>query len=127
MRHLPALALLAALLAGCARSGPPPQYAVFFEPWSAELDEPARGVVAEAARAARARPTAPVLVRGHASPTGPADDNQAISAKRAKAVADLLAADGVAPARIGALGLGETPVAMDTLEGRRVDIVIGAN
>lgn len=82
------------------------------------------------ARSLNAYPDTAVGVIGHTDNTGDAAYNQALSARRAAAVAAVLTGAGVAPARIDARGRGEDqPVASNlTAEGRaknrRVEIVI---
>ncbi|UIJ45188.1 OmpA family protein [Sphingomonas cannabina] len=71
-----------------------------------------------------------VDVYGHTDSTGSDSYNMGLSERRARSVADYLAAHGVQPARIGTRGFGKTqPVASnDTEEGRaanrRVEIKI---
>lgn len=71
-----------------------------------------------------------VSVHGHADSTGSDSYNQALSQRRALAVSNYLSAQGVNPARLNAVGFGESrPVASnDTVEGRsanrRVEILI---
>lgn len=73
---------------------------------------------------------AEVRIEGHTDSQGEADANQALSQRRADAVAAVLAAAGVPKPRLQALGRGETePVADDgTAAGRarnrRVEIVV---
>lgn len=75
-------------------------------------------------------PGSVVQVVGHADNTGAASYNQDLSERRARIVAEVLAASGVNPGRISALGRGEDqPIASNlTPEGRqlnrRVEIVI---
>ncbi|MDW6001588.1 OmpA family protein [Vibrio mangrovi] len=75
-------------------------------------------------------PQATVTVTGHTDSTGSAEYNQSLSEKRAQAVANALASQGVDPSRITVRGMGESePVASnDTKEGReknrRVEIEI---
>lgn len=82
-------------------------------------------------------PAAPISVRGAADSVGSADANQALSERRAAAVAAELSARGVDPARITSLGLGSAvPVAAEAAAdgsvsevgrqvNRRVEIVVG--
>ncbi len=113
-------------LAACttAPAGPEePSFVVFFTPLSAELDEAAQGVVADAGRAAQARPGRRVVVAGYANRIGSADADQTLSKLRAQVVADRLAAQGVAPGRIALRPKGS--VGGDPgIESRRVEIDI---
>ncbi len=99
-----------------------PAYVVFFTPFSADLDDGAKSVIADASQAAQARPGRRVVVAGYADPTnGTAATNQTLTRLRAQIVADGLVADGVARDRIvlrpkGSLG-GDPGV-----ESRRVMI-----
>ncbi len=71
-----------------------------------------------------------VSVYGHADSTGSDSYNQQLSEKRASSVATYLAGQGVAPARLRAIGFGESnPIADNSTEAgraanRRVEIVI---
>lgn len=75
-------------------------------------------------------PDTNVLVEGHTDNTGSAEYNQDLSSRRANAVAGVLLEQGVAPARVTAIGRGEDdPVASNlTPEGRqqnrRVEVII---
>ena len=66
-------------------------------------------------------PQATVNISGHTDSTGSSSFNQKLSEQRANSVANYLIEKGVEPARITAVGEGETrPVASnDTLEGRQ--------
>ncbi len=71
-----------------------------------------------------------VQIAGYTDTTGSAQANQRVSESRAKVVADVLARDGVAPARISAKGYGETHPLVPTGDNvnqprnRRVEIRI---
>ena len=71
-----------------------------------------------------------VSVYGHADSTGAEDYNMRLSQRRAQSVSGYLAGQGVSPARLRAIGFGETrPVAPNNTEAgrsanRRVEIVI---
>ncbi len=100
-----------------------PSYIVFFTPLSAELDEAALGVVADAGRAAEARPGRRVVVAGYANRIGATDADRTLSKLRAQVVADRLAAQGVALSRIALRPKGS--VGGDPgIESRRVEIDI---
>lgn len=71
-----------------------------------------------------------VSVYGHADSTGPEDYNMQLSQRRALSVSNYLAAQGVAPGRLQAIGFGESrPIANNSTDAgraanRRVEIVI---
>ncbi len=75
-------------------------------------------------------PDQSLRIEGYTDSTGTADYNQSLSQRRADAVRNTLVADGVAPQRIVAVGLGEDyPVATNSTaagrqQNRRVNIVI---
>lgn len=75
-------------------------------------------------------PGGPVRVEGHTDSQGGADANLTLSRRRAAAVRDVLAAQGLAPARVQAVGRGDAqPVASnDSAAGRarnrRVEIIV---
>ena len=104
MKKLLILGVLAGL-GGCAALEPPagtptPATPVFFQPFSAALDQPALNNIASAAKAANAQPDVPVTVIGSADSVGSAKANKYLSETRAQVVADQLAADGVAQDRL---------------------------
>ncbi len=124
------LLLLASLpaLGACARLFGPdvPRYVIFFQPFSASLDDTAQGAVKAAAAHARANPDARVYVSGYATADNSPQANQRLSVTRAHVVADALRANGVDPSRLRPKGEGQVDVALDPVEGRRVEISIGA-
>jgi outer membrane protein OmpA-like peptidoglycan-associated protein len=89
-------------------------------------------VLADVARALVAQPATTIDVIGHADSTGPDAYNQALSERRAGSVVSFLAASGVQPVRMGAIGMGEmAPVASNATEdgrakNRRVEIKLRA-
>lgn len=104
MKKLLILGILAGL-GGCASmlapSGPPLSTTpVFFQSFSAALDQSALDSIAGAAKAAAANPDAPVTVVGAADSVGSAKANQYLSETRAQVVADQLVSDGVAQDRL---------------------------
>ena len=108
MKRILGIAMLAAL-SSCATQpqGPlPPAVPVFFEPWSAALDDHALSAIAAAAQQAKASPGLEVVVTGAADSTGSSTANRYISKTRAQVVADQLTADGVDPADIKVIGVG---------------------
>lgn len=126
MRCMPFFLLLL-FLSGCSLFGPSrPHYVVFFQERSAQLDAPARGVIAEAAGEAAAHPTAPVEVIGYTDSGGSPAANVALSQERAQAVADALIASGIAPGRVVRKGRGPTN-RNPGVASRRVEIVVGGS
>ena len=100
-----------------------PTYVVFFTPFSADLDDAALGVIADAGRAAQAVPGHRVVVAGYADRLGSTAANQTLSKLRAQVVADNLALDGVNRGRIAMRPKGS--VGGDPgVESRRVEIDI---
>lgn len=137
-------ALCAALLllaSGCAETVPAPVVAtpapapataapapnpsralpIFFEAWSALLEEPAKLALKEAAERAKQNPRLPILVVGFADPRGSREANITLSRLRARVVADELIANGVAASRIRLVYRGPTP-GFESLESRRVEV-----
>ena len=103
LRRLGVLGLALAAMAACtaAPATPePPDYVVFFTPVSAELDDAARSVVADASSAAKRFPDRRVVVSGYATRIGPPDTVETLSKLRAQVVTDGLAANGVDRGRI---------------------------
>jgi outer membrane protein OmpA-like peptidoglycan-associated protein len=74
-----------------------------------------------------------IMVEGHTDATGTEDYNMDLSLRRSSAVATYLAARGVVPSRLSAVGYGEMqPIASNTTpdgqqQNRRVEIAIWAN
>jgi len=94
---------------------------IFFEPWSAALEEPAQVALRDAANRIKANPRVPVLVVGFADPRGSREANMILSRLRARVVADTLIEHGVPNARIRILYRGATP-GFESLESRRVEV-----
>jgi outer membrane protein OmpA-like peptidoglycan-associated protein len=117
--------LVLPLVAGCALFTHE-HYAVFFQPQSAEIDAQGRQILVTLAEKASQRPGAIVTVSGFADPEGIAPDNLKLSARRARAVADALVADGVPAGRIRRVSEGGVNYAGDSQESRRVEILLGA-
>ena len=113
-------------LAGCATRAvdAPPASVVFFNAWSADIDGPAQGVIAEFARDAKTAPNRPVLVKGFADRIGSDQANKALSQLRAQVVADALVKQGIDRTRIVQVARGATQ-ADPGIESRRVDLELG--
>lgn len=86
--------------------------------------------IALVARSLRENPASTVLVIGHTDNVGATDYNQALSERRAAAVAQILTSNGVAGTRVSTVGRGYgQPVASNDTPGgraqnRRVEIII---
>jgi outer membrane protein OmpA-like peptidoglycan-associated protein len=113
------------VLSACSLFGPSgPHYVVFFQERSVQLDAPARDVIAQAAKRARADPAASVEVSGYTDTGGSPQANLVLSQERAQAVADALVASGVAANRLVRKGQGQT--GRDPgVASRRVEITVG--
>lgn len=79
-----------------------------FDTGSAAVKASTDATLLEIARTVKTRSRTFVDVLAHTDTTGSPQTNQALSDKRAAAVASYLAAHGVSRARIGSRGLGET-------------------
>jgi outer membrane protein OmpA-like peptidoglycan-associated protein len=92
-----------------------------FEAGSAEVRPQFDATLLEIARTVKTSNQSYVDVLAHTDTTGTPAGNQALSEKRASAVASYLARHGVAKARIASRGLGETAplYALDTTETQR--------
>lgn len=96
---------------------------------STEIAPGSAAALDAAAAALAARPEVAVIVVGHTDASGDLDLNQRISAARAAAVADALAARGIARARLGSAGVAFlAPRASNATEAgrsanRRVELV----
>ena len=78
-------------------------------------------------------PNTDLLIVGHTDAVGTSEYNQTLSQRRAAAAVNYLVAQGVSPARLQAVGRGETePIAINDTEAgrqlnRRIEIAIVAN
>ena len=108
-------------------SKPPPQkFVVFFQEWSAALDNAAQAVITQAAEFAKAHKGSAVHVGGFADPTGSRKANALLSDLRVQVVMDQLQADGVPAALLSGRGHGPVQFALSSQESRRVEIGIGS-
>ena len=97
---------------------------VYFPTWSAELDDPARAVIDEAATQARDHDKAAVTVAGFASTIGSPRANQLLSELRAQVVADELMRKAVRAGRLRLNSRGASHFVSTPLESRRVEVTI---
>jgi outer membrane protein OmpA-like peptidoglycan-associated protein len=127
MRRLGILFLLVCVAMGSTRAADAPvqRYVVFFQEWSAALDDAAQAVIGQAAEWVKSHPGQVAHVNGFADPTGSRQANALLSDLRAQVVVDQLHTDGVTPNRIRQRGHGSVQFALTTQESRRVEISIG--
>lgn len=102
-----------------------PRLVVFFQEWSAALDDAALAVISKAADAAKAQKASLVRVNGFADPTGSRRANELLSELRMQVVIDQLQTDGVTPSHILGRGHGSVQFALTSQESRRVEISVG--
>lgn len=105
---------------------------VLFAVDSTAVDSDGRQTLGEVASVLEEYPKTAVIVQGHTDSTGSEEYNQNLSERRASAVRNQLANEGVDPTRMATMGFGETsPVASNDTESgrrqnRRVDIMLRA-
>ena len=116
----------------CAEFGQiePGQFLVYFDTDQANLGPGATQVVTEAAQAYQQTGAAQIEVIGHTDTTGSAEQNLALSQRRAERVADELIRQGVPAIDIATIGRGKEHLLVPTADGvnepanRRVEIVV---
>lgn len=102
---------------------------VLFDTGKASIKPESAKLVQQIADVLKKQPALKVSIEGHTDNQGHAAANKTLSQQRAKAVVDAVAAQGVAPARLSAVGWGqEKPVADNRSEegrarNRRVEMV----
>ncbi len=96
-------------------------FVVFFEAWSAAIQEPAMEGLTRVAQIAREHPRQNVLVIGYTDPRGSGEANRLLSRLRAQIVRDTLVEKGVPPQRIRIISRGPTP-GFESVESRRVEV-----
>ncbi len=129
-RRVAALGMILAM-AGCAElhlgspAGQGQKFVIFFQPWSANIDDQGQAAVKAAADSAKYHSTVPVTVAGFASPIGTTQANADLAKTRAQVVSDALVSNGVSADRIKRKALGEVDYTLDPIESRRVEISVG--
>ena len=120
--------ILAGLLVAAAVTGQahaePQKMVVFFQEWSAALDDDATKVINDAAGIVKADNGKHITVAGYADTTGSEAANKLLSDLRAQVVTDRLVEDGIAADSIRQAGKGETPADGFKQESRRVTITV---
>jgi outer membrane protein OmpA-like peptidoglycan-associated protein len=116
----------ATVLSACGPASDTRSFSVYFQPYSADLDQQARESAATAAQYAAGHASLPVSVAGYSAPSAPVRDVDVLSAKRAEAITRVLVADGVSPKRITVSANGSMdPHPLPEVSVRRVDITVG--
>ena len=125
MYRLGLLLLLVVAATGVRAADPPAQkFVVFFQEWSAAMDDNALAVITHAADWVKAHPGNVAHVNGFADPTGSKAANILMSDLRAQVVVDQLVSDGVNPRMVKQRGHGSVQFALTSQESRRVEISI---
>jgi outer membrane protein OmpA-like peptidoglycan-associated protein len=126
MRLIASLAVIAGLILGSpAARSQQPSFVIFFQLWSAAIDDQAQDVIAKAADWVKSHHAKSVRVIGFADPTGSRKANILLSELRAQVVVDGLAAAGVAPDTLRQVGSGSVEFVGSAQEARRVEIRVG--
>lgn len=116
------------VLSGCATlfGDNTRHFSIYFQPYSADLDDHARATVIDAASFAQSHGYQPIAVTGFSAPPDSAKDIEGLSAQRADVVKQALVTNGVGAGRITVTAAGITdPEGLPNLAVRRVDIAIG--
>jgi outer membrane protein OmpA-like peptidoglycan-associated protein len=123
MRRLAVLLLLLCVSTSAGAAAPPAQkFVVFFQEWSAALDDSAQSAITQAAAWMKDHPSYSVKVTGFADTTGSKQANILLSELRAQMVVDQLTTDGVDAKHIDQVGRGSVQFALTSQESRRVEI-----
>src|ERR1700724_941370 len=100
------------------------RFLVYFDEFSANLTPEAHAVLADAARKARETNSRSVRSEARACAPGSPVANQRLAETRSQVVADELKADGVSPAMLRQVPIGQTGSGDPTVAERRVDVVL---
>ncbi|HBK09366.1 MAG TPA: hypothetical protein DDZ81_26480 [Acetobacteraceae bacterium] len=126
----PAAAPMAPAPVAAPAPAPARSYLVFFDWDKADLTDRAKSIVKEAADNSTRVQVTRIEVNGYTDTSGKSEYNQALSVRRAKAVAGELVHDGVPESAINIQGFGDTHLLVATGPGvrepqnRRVEIII---
>ena len=117
-----------ALLSGMP---PPPRtYALYFVEGTADLTPESRPMLDELRAEVARRPGVDVEVTGHTDTVGSAEDNDALSLRRAEQILGVLAAAGIDRSLMTAVGRGERELRQPTADNvesalnRRVEVLV---
>jgi outer membrane protein OmpA-like peptidoglycan-associated protein len=117
-----------ALLAGMPP--PPRSYTLYFVEGTTDLTAESRPVLDELKAEIARRPGVDVEVTGHTDTVGSADDNDALSQRRAQEILNLLTTVGIDRSLMTAVGRGERELRVPTMDNmenplnRRVEVLV---
>jgi outer membrane protein OmpA-like peptidoglycan-associated protein len=118
-------ALIFAVVAACApMSADNGRFLVFFDEFSANLTPEAHVVIADAVKRARETNSRAIRIEARASATGSPEANRRLAETRSQVVADELRRDGLTPAMLRQVPIGQTGSGDPTVAERRVDLVL---
>jgi len=100
------------------------RFLVYFDEFSANLTPEAHAVIANAAQRVRETRSRAVRIEARASATGSPVANRRLAETRSQVVADELAKDGINPAMLRQVPIGQTGSGDPTVAERRVDVVL---
>jgi len=113
-------------LGGCAWLSDSQKFSVYFEPYSAVLNQQSHDTIKAAAKFAQSHALQPIAIDGFSAPPDPKRDVEGLSAQRAETVKQALIDDGVDPNRIVTAANGIVdPKILPDVAVRRVDINVG--
>lgn len=108
----------------------PVRFTLTFETGTTALTAESRARLPEVLAAARERAGGEIVVTGHTDTVGRPEANDALSLQRARAIRELLLADGFPAGRVEAVGRGEREPAVPTADevaeprNRRVELLV---
>jgi outer membrane protein OmpA-like peptidoglycan-associated protein len=118
--------VLLVAVGGCSWLSDSRKYSVYFEPYSADLNQQGHETITAVADFARSHPLQPVAIDGFSAPADPKRDIDGLSAQRADAVKQALIGGGIDAHRISVTANGTVdPKALPSVAVRRVDIAVG--
>jgi len=109
---------------------PPRNYVLYFVEGTTDLTPDSRPVFDEMKAEIARRPGVDVEVTGHTDTVGSADDNDALSQRRAQQILNLLASVGIDRSLMAAVGRGERELRVPTMDNvenplnRRVEVLV---
>lgn len=109
---------------------PPTSYLLYFREGTTDMIPKSRRLLPRIFADVAARSGADVQVIGHTSTLGTRADNDALSLRRARQIADMLIARGLDPEQVRAVGRGERELLVQTRDGvrnaknRRVEVMV---